>query len=336
MTPPPAATERDNLTVWDGVRRGFYEVYYLKLNHRASGRAFWLRYTLLAPRAGRGNPVAELWGIAFDPAAPERNLALKRTVPIAEARIERERFGFAVGDAVLRHDAATGLLDGRAGRLAWDLRWQPPAETFFHFPHAAMYRLALPKTKVLAPNQDVAFHGTIRWDDETLECSGEPGQQAHLWGTQHADRWVWGHGNLFEGGADASFECLSARIRVGPVVTPDLVLLFLRRGGRWHRLNALWRAVLQTGAADLPRFRFAGRGDGVRLCGEAEARLEDLVGVEYTDPDGEHLWCYNTKIADLRLEVAARDTAPQTLIARRSFALEFVQRCRDPRLPIRI
>jgi hypothetical protein len=336
MTTDLFPTEHDNLPVWDGARRGFYEVYYLKLNHRASGLAFWIRYTMLVPAAGRGNPVAELWAIAFNPAAPERNLALKRTVTLAEAGIDRQRLAFRIGDAELRHDRARGALDGRAGRLEWDLAWDPAVETFFHFPYAAMYRLAVPKTKVLVPNQDVAFRGTIRWNGEEIRCTGEPGQQTHLWGTKHADRWTWGHGNLFEGGVEATFECLSARIRLGPLATPDLVLLFLRRGGRWHKLNTLGRAVMQQGKADLPVFRFAGAGDGVRLHGEASARLEDFVGVEYTDPDGERLWCYNTKVADLRVEAEVCDGGAQTLRARRAFALEFVQRVRDPRIPIRI
>ena len=42
--------ERDNVTRWDGERRGFYEVYYLKVNHIPSGTALWARYTLLAPQ----------------------------------------------------------------------------------------------------------------------------------------------------------------------------------------------------------------------------------------------------------------------------------------------
>ena len=42
--------EQDNVTRWDGERRGFYEVYYLKVNHIPSGTALWARYTLLAPQ----------------------------------------------------------------------------------------------------------------------------------------------------------------------------------------------------------------------------------------------------------------------------------------------
>jgi len=329
-------SERDNLTVWDGRREGWYEVYYLKFNHRASGAAAWLRYTLLVPRPDAGVPVCELWAIAFDPHDPSRNLALKRTRPLDPTAIGRDRLDFRVGAARLQHDAARGSLEGPDGRLAWELAWDPPHDSFRPFPHDAMYRLPLPKTKWLVPNQDVAFRGSLHWNDRVLECTGEPGQQTHLWGTQHAERWVWGHAGLWADGADASFECLSSRLRFGPVSTPDLTLLLLRLDGRWRRLNALWRAPFQRARIDLPNFLFDAAGDGLRVRGRASARLADLVGVEYTDPDGAHLWCYNTKVADLTLEVRDERGAQRTLRADRTFALEFVQRTRDPRIPVRI
>ena len=329
-------SERDNRTVWDGRREGWYEVYYLKLNHRASGTAVWIRYTLLVPLPGRGAPVAELWAVAFDARDPSRNLALKRSRPLDPTAIRRDRFGFAVGDARLEHASACGALEGPAGRLAWELAWDPPREGFRPFPHEAMYRLPLPKTKWLVPNQDVAFRGVLTWNERVLECAGEPGQQSHLWGTQHADRWVWGHANLWADGADATFECLTSRLRFGPVRTPDLTLLLLRIDGRWRRLDALWRAPLHRVRIDPPNYLFEASGDGLRLRGSASARLADLVGVEYTDPDGSHLWCYNTKVADLSLEVRDERGGRRTLRADRTFALEFVQRERDPRIPVRI
>ncbi|NMC71926.1 MAG: hypothetical protein GYA57_17965 [Myxococcales bacterium] len=332
----PTPSERDNRTVWDGRREGWYEVYYLKLNHRASGTAAWIRYTLLVPLPHRGVPVAELWAIAFDARDPSRNLALKRSRPLDPTAIRRDPFAFAVGDARLEHSSARGALEGPAGRLQWDLAWNPPYETFRPFPYDAMYRWPLPKTKWLVPNQDVAFRGVLTWNDRVLECTGEPGQQSHLWGTQHADRWVWGHANLWADGADASFECLTSRLRFGPVPTPDLTLLLLRLDGRWRRLNALWRAPLHRVRIDPPNYLFEAAGDGLRLRGIASARLADLVGVEYTDPDGSHLWCYNTKVADLSLEVRDERGRQRTLRADRTFALEFVQRERDPRIPVRI
>jgi hypothetical protein len=328
--------ESDNLARWDG-RPGRYEVYYLKLNHGESGRAFWFRYTLLAPSDPARPALAELWAIAFDPDRPERHLALKRSFPAGDAAIGRSPFRLAFGPAVLTHGEATGELSDPAGsRLRWDLRIDPEAETLRHFPHDLMYRLAVPKTKVLAPHPDARFHGTVEWDGESFACRGEPGQQAHLWGTRYAERWVWGHGNRFADRPDLLFEFLTARIRVGPVPVPELSLFFLRRHGRLHRLDALWRAPLQHARADLPAFRFAAAGDGLRLRGTARAPLHDFVAVEYTDPDGSKRWCHNTKIADLDLEIEPRGERPERVRCPRAFALEFVQRDRDPRIPRRI
>ena len=39
------------------------------------------------------------------------------------------------------------------------------------------------------------------------------------------------------------------------------------------------------------------------------ARPEDLVGVTYHDPDGELAYCYNTEVADMRLDVFERSGA---------------------------
>jgi hypothetical protein len=334
MGPAATGAERDNLPVWDGGR-GHYEVWYLKLNHRETRAAFWIRYTLLAPSRAEAPALAEVWAAAFDPEDPARNVALKRTHPIAEAEIGTGRFRLRIGEAEIGHGWARGEVRAGSDRLRRDLAFDPGAETLRHFPFAAAYRLPLPSTKALAPDPDARVHGTIEWNDRHFDCAGEPGEQAHVWGSRHAECWTWGHGNLFVEDRGLVLECFTGRLRLGPVVGPPYTSVFLRREGRLHRLDSPWRALLHRSETELPCWRFAAEGDGIRLRGEARARLEDFVRVEYVDPDGERLWCHYTGVADLRLYVAAGDGAWRAFTAPRSFALEFGRRQPDPRIPAR-
>jgi hypothetical protein len=337
------ATERDNCLVWDGTSPGHYEVYYLKLNHRESGCAWWLRYTLLAPCRGKGDPVAELWAISFDPGNPSQNRAFKQTFPVrTEARWQTDPFALAIGPAaILRHGSALGAIDGEDGGIAWDLRWEPYTETLYHFPFSAMYRWPLPKTKFLSPNVDVRFYGTIHVGDHTFELNGEPGQQSHIWGTKHAHRWVWASCNAFtEHGEGSFFEGLSAQVKLGPFTTPFATFLALKLDGELIELGGLWTAFRTRSDMALPVWQVHATGKDIELSGRISARIEDFVGVEYTDPDGEKLWCNNTKVADCEIKILCRKNGrmqePIILTAQRTAALEFVAHEKDPRIPIRV
>ena len=75
MCAAPALSEADNVRVWDGHKRGHYEVWYVTFNHRESNTGYWIRYALESPEAGRGDPYAQLWFAHFDARDPERTFA---------------------------------------------------------------------------------------------------------------------------------------------------------------------------------------------------------------------------------------------------------------------
>jgi len=332
-------SEHGNLAIWDGTQRGRYEVWFLKLNHRASGTALWLRYTLLSPVDGKGDPVAEVWGIFFDARDPKRNLAIKETLPAASAQIGRGPFSVRIGESELTNTTARGVLCRGADEIRWDLRWDPNPETFEPFPIEGMYRAPIPKTKWNSPNLDVRVRGAFGVHGETYPCDGEPGQQSHLWGTKSADQWAWAHCNAFEEGG-AVFEGLSARIRLGPVKLPSLTVLHLRSEGEVHLFNSVLQLLTNKSIAGLERWAFSGENDRYRLHGTVTANLADFVGVKYTDPDGEPLYCHNTKVAscDLALEEPTGGAwyPIQKLTSRGTTAFEWVSRTPDPRVEIRI
>ncbi len=333
-------SEQDNLTRWDGHRRGFYEVYYLKVNDPRTDTALWARYTLLAPRDRQDPPVAELWAVFFDRADPTRNVALKRSYPTARMTIGRDPFSFRVGEAVLRHHRAMGGLAGEGGSIAWDLSWEPARETFYHFPRPALYRLGFPKTKVLAPNLSVRMRGAYTVNGVTYHLENAPGHQAHIWGTGQGLRWTWGNCAAFAEDPTAVFEGLSAQVKVGPLPSPALTIYAFCYQGRWYLFNGLSRWLANQSRSQLGSWDIFAQGRGIRFRGRVMSRIEDLVGVAYTDTDGSSLYCHNTKVGDMVLHIyrQERDSwrLADTLTSRGGAAVEWVTRRPDPRVPIRI
>jgi hypothetical protein len=333
-------SERANLAVWDGSTRKRYEVWFLKLNHRATGAGLWLRYTFLSPAEGRGEPVAEVWGIFFDTRDPKRNLAIKQTFPAPQATIGRGPFAIRIGESALTNASASGLLRRAESEIRWDLRWDPNPEAFEPFPYAFMYRAPIPKTKFNSPNLDIRFRGTFTVNGETYACEEEPGQQAHLWGTKSADQWAWAHCNAFEENGGTVFEGLSAKIRIGPIRTPNLTILHLQSEGEPYTFNSLFQMLMSKSIPGLERWSFSGENERFRLHGTITARLQDFVGVKYVDPDGEPLYCHNTKVASCELALEEPTGGAwypiEKFVSRGTTAFEWVSRRPDPRVEIRI
>lgn len=331
------AKEQANLLRWDGSRSGFYEVYFLKLNDARSRTAVWLRYTLTSPGSGGEAPRAELWGIFFDAADRRRHFALKRTFAIEQLRFDNNRFALELGPAGLSQGACHGELEDqrRGHRLRWELRFDSAAPPLFHLPHPRLYSAPLPKTKLVSPHVDACFDGWVEADGRRLEIAAAPGQQTHMWGTRHGLRWCWGHCSAFAEDPTAVWEGLDAQVAVGPLSSPPLKVFFLRHQGRWHRFNRLRQWLTNRSQWEVGRWTFEARSDALRMIGTVDCALEDLIGVTYTDTDGSPLWCNNTKIADIRIELSDPTGAELgRLTGRGTSALEFVDRRIVPEVPI--
>ncbi|MDP8256156.1 MAG: tocopherol cyclase family protein [Candidatus Alcyoniella australis] len=297
--------ERANLLRWDGESRGAYEVYYLKFNHPQSRTAYWLRYTLTSPLTAVGEPYCELWGIFFNAADPSNNFALKDRFAIDRLRWERDRLDLRMADAQLTGNSCSGeLVRAEQGlSLRWNLRFDSALPAFRHFPTELMYRAKLPKTKVIAPHEHALFRGWIEVCGRRIELDGVPGQQTHIWGSQHGLRWAWGHCNMFDQDPDAIWEGLHAQVKLGTLTSPPMKLFYVRCNGRDYKFNSLRQLVSNDSRWELGKWSFEARGPEAVARGEITSRFEDLICVTYMDPDGSNLWCNNSKVARIDLEL---------------------------------
>ncbi len=176
-----------NAPRWDGGP-GFYEVWYLTLTDRGSGVGAWIRYTLHAPADGRP-PTGALWFLVMDPAGAP--LARKLTAEAPE--LSAAPFRATIAGASLDDGGMRGAFED----VAWDLRWDRPGGAYRHVT-PALERLGVAQTVLVLPHADLAIAGTLRWGDRELVLDGARGGQAHLWGTRHAERWVWLHASDLE------------------------------------------------------------------------------------------------------------------------------------------
>ena len=292
-------SEQDNFPARRG-RGGHYEAWYLTFTDPATRTGYWIRYTLHAPGGG-GAPEARLWFARFDHVRPERTLGLNRGHPIAEWASEASAFEIRIGDAVLRSGRLSGSLQGEDHSVAWDLDFETGGPTYRMLPDA-LYRGSLAPSKPYVPNPDTTFTGTIEVDGETLTLSGVPGQQGHVYGSRHAERWAWAQCNDFPGDPGTVLVALVAQGRRGPLLTPHTTFVGLRRGGEWLR----FRGISRQKDWSLGVWRLALSGRRHRLVGSVRVAPERLIRARYHDPDGTARYCHNSEVSSARLTLLER------------------------------
>jgi hypothetical protein len=303
-------SKRWNDLQWDG-RPGHYEVYYLTFTDPATGVGFWIRYTMLAPLREAGEEATcSLWLCAMDPADPSQNVGVKSSLPVDSLTAQTDPFQVRVGEAWLSDHGMAGSIERDGTPYRWELEWSPRLEAYGHV-HPLLRAAKIAKTILFLPHPDLEVSGTVRLGDRRIELSGVRGGQAHLWGSKHASRWAWMHCNDFTAldGAprpDTFVDGVSVYVpRFGRELGPSTPVVGRVDGMDLNSISPL--AVSRNPSEfDLEGWRFEATANGVRVKGTVSARPADLVGVTYHDPDGQLAYCYNTEVADMRLEVLHR------------------------------
>jgi hypothetical protein len=204
------------------------------------------------------------------------------------------------------------VLEGRAGRLGWELRWeeQEVARPLFTFPQWAWERQLLPAAQIV-PVASASWSGVVEVDGAKVELSAEArGAVAHIYGHGNAARWGWLHAELGKGDV---LEVVSAVSRQpGLDRLPPMSFVQLRTAGKdWPR-DPLVAAPLFRTRLGLPAWDLKGTVGRWRLRAEIEIPLAQAVEVSYWDPDGESATCTNSELADAEIVLEHRRSRWET------------------------
>lgn len=309
---------------WNAVRcadelpGGHVESYFLKLNDREGRRALWIKATILVRRGGTPR-LAEAWAIAFD--REGRHVAVKETTPLSSARFGKTALDVAVAGLTIAEGRLSGTVTSGGHRVTLDLRFTTGAPALAPFPSMRLYRGPVPSTKVVSPHPDSRFSGTYEVDGEEVRVEDWRGMQGHNWGSRHMGHYAWGHANQWEGDEDLALEGMTARVKLGPILTPPLTVVCVRARGVRYDFNS-WTTLLRArGTMDRRRWTFAARSALATLTGELWAETKDFVGLSYENPDGTTTYCLNSKIARGRIRLSVRGR-PDIEAITRAAALE--------------
>jgi hypothetical protein len=187
-----------------------------------------------------------------------------------------------------------------------------------------LYGAPLPRAKALVGRPLARFRGTLRVDGEAVEVGDWVGSQNHNWGSRHTDQYAWGQVAGFDSHAESFLEVATARLKVGPLWTPNLTVLVLRHGGGEIALNQPGRMFRARASVRDFDWRFASADANWRVEGRIHAPREAFAGLRYFNPPGGIKQCLNTKIAACELTVARTGEPPQKLSTAHRAAFEIL------------
>jgi hypothetical protein len=270
--------------------KGHLESWSFRAYEPSGRRALWIRFAIFARPPLPA--VAEVWAIAFD--RHRGHVAVKSTVALETSRFARDAVDAEVDGCFLRLERTAGTLSSGRGALGWDLAIGP-----------ALTSPIVHLVKRVTPLADAHVRGELRVDRgqgdvETWDLAEWPAMISHQWGRGNAELSAWTHCNAWDV-PELSFEAVSTRVRIGPMLSPMVTSAFVRwRDRSWDFARAA-ALTKNRGSISMRRWEMTGRDGGVSVACEVAAENDDLVGLHYMNPVGPITNCHCTGLARARL-----------------------------------
>jgi hypothetical protein len=165
------------------------------------------------------------------------------------------------------------------------------------------------------------FDGRVQIDDVAVDLDGWTGSVNHNWGRRHTPAYAFGQVCGFDRAPSSSLEIVTARAGIGPLVLPPTTLMVLRHRGSEYAIRSVLAARRSSGAYQPFDWSFSARFDDVTLEGQMSVKPADVIGLNYTDTNGKTKYCYNSAIADCRVQLSGKDSVELTATRRAMFEI---------------
>jgi hypothetical protein len=286
---------------WKAGKRGHYEGYYVAFNDPESERGFWIRYSMRAPTDEAEEPVAQVWFMRTDRSRTPRNVALRQTFPIQQLSASAEPFYVEIAANRLAADGCRGAIASDGVEASWNLNFDSVLPPIAPTPEWGA-RVA---TCFLEPRPLLRISGTITENNQDVAVDGWLGEQAHVFGKRHSQRWHWAEckhlgapGRAFTG--FAAWPSLPGGVRT-------VTSLYLELGDGRRILRNRFREMLKPVTEHSPDgWEFDAEYARDRLVGSVRPDPDDLIGITYHDPSGQPIYCYHSELADFSLQYHRR------------------------------
>ena len=315
---------------------GHYESWFLRANHPREARAFWIRYTLFIPADDRA-PLGEIWAMWFD---AERSddvsvVAVKNESPLSVCDFNQQKMRVMLPGAQLESHRLNGDATSGGHTIAWDLTYDDGEDSLIFLPEK-LYKAPLPKAKALVSRPQVRFSGHLLVDGERYEIDRWQGSENHNWGSKHTDQYAWGQVAGFDNDPTAFLECITARVKLGPVFSPWLTIACLRLGGETYTFNRISTALRATAHYNFFDWQFRSRHAGHQLDVHIHAPASCFTALTYYNPPGGSKTCLNSKIAHCDVSLASHGQAPRRLQTHHRAAFEILTDRQDHGVPLAV
>src|SRR5205823_1290878 len=242
--------------------------------------------------------------------------------------------GVELGGAELRPEGCTGEVEAGGHTLRWRVSFGQGAAAEAVVPAWMSPIARLRGSGYVLPHPATTLSGAVEVDGTMFELQRVPAAQGHLWGRSYWPGWAWARCSGFVEDSDASIHLLDVE---GPGGLRLPLFAFHFRGVT-HRFAELPWMPLAVSRRVAPAWHFAAQDARLSIDGVVRCVPEQMVQVQYADPDGSIRHCVHTALASMEVRVCSRAfpgaawRPEATLTSKCGASLEFCGRVADARV----